>query len=85
MKPFTFFATAIKEYCVKNNLDFEKVKSFPKCGNSSFLLIQSLDERAGKRGLLDEIPAEILLTAKKDDKGNISIVAGKNASAYLHN
>lgn len=78
---FDIFATALQSYCSENNLDFNKVIASPKCGNKMALFIQHL-ETAGD-GLKNDIPAEILLAARKDENGNIIIEEYEGAAKYL--
>ena len=78
---FDIFADALQEYCNKNNLDFNKVKSSPKCGNETALFIQRLGNNSN--GLEKNKPAEILLLAKKDEKGKIQIEKFKGADEHL--
>lgn len=81
MKIFDIFADAMQEYCKSNNLDFDKVKSSPKCGNETVLFIQHLGNKSN--GLEKNEPAEILLLAKKDEEGKIQVEKFKGADEYL--
>ena len=81
MKLFDIFADALQEYCNETNLDFNKVKSSPKCGHKTALFIQHLGDN--NNGLETDQPAEILLLAKKDETGKIQIEKFKGADEYL--
>lgn len=81
MKMFDMFAEAFQEYCSDNNLDFNKVKGSPKCGNEMALFIQRV--RNTNAGLENDAPAEILLLATKDAEGKITIEKFKGADEYL--
>lgn len=81
MKIFDIFAPSLQEYCDKHNLDFNKVKSSPKCGNEMALFVQHVGNSGN--GLEMNKPAEILLLAKKDEKGNIQIEKFKGADEHL--
>lgn len=82
MKIFDIFASALQSYCNENNLDFNKVIASPKCGNEMALFVQRLGSASD--GLKNDIPAEILLLAKKDENGNILIEEYEGAAKYLH-
>ncbi len=79
---FDVFLLAIQEFCKANNLDYEKVKSSPRCGNNNVLFIQRANNASSSAGLLDESPAEILLTARKGADG-IVIEKRENTDKYL--
>ena len=81
MKAFDMFAEALRGYCKSNNLDFEKVKTSPKCGNDAVMMIQRFSNQ--QVGLEQEIPAEILLIATKDENGDIRIGKGEGAEKHL--
>lgn len=76
------FLLAIQEFCKANNLDYEKVKASPKCWNENALFIQRINGAASSSGLLEDTPAEILLTARKG-AGGILIEKRENADKYL--
>lgn len=82
MKVFDVFADALQVYCEKNNLDFNKVKSSPKCGNEMMLFIQHV--KSTDVGLEKNEPAEVLLFAHKNEAGNILIEKYEAADKYLH-
>nr|DAV19218.1 MAG TPA: hypothetical protein [Bacteriophage sp.] len=79
---FDVFLLAIQEFCKANNLDYEKVKTSPRCGNNNVLFIQRANNASSSAGLLDESPAEILLTARKGADG-IVIEKRENTDKYL--
>ena len=59
----------IQDYCMKNDLDFEKVKKLSKGNGSDFLLLGYSDIDKGKKGLIDDTPAPLVLIIKKTIKG----------------
>ena len=73
----------IKSYCDTNSLDFEKVKSSPKCGNEQIMFVQHYDEAKAEKGLKNNAPADILLTITVDG-GHINIAEGENAKRFLN-
>lgn len=80
LKPFE---AALKEYCKVNMLDFNKILSAPRCGNDKVLFIQRVNKSKVSDKVINDTPAEILITATIDDKGNIQIEKGENANKYL--
>ena len=75
------FENVIKIFCKENNLSYDKLKSFPRCGNRNALFIQRVDK--DKVGTGQNTPAEVLLSVVRDDNGNICITKGTNADKYL--
>jgi hypothetical protein len=62
--------TAIKDYCDKNGLNFEKAKNSPKCFNKTEIFLQYVDwKESNGLGLLDETPAPVTLMIRKTDSG----------------
>ena len=84
MKIIDQFKNEIREYCISNDLNFDKVISAPKCWNDKILVIQHLDPTKGSQGLLNEKPAEVLLTVRKIENDKIIIEKGINAIKYLN-
>lgn len=76
------FFLAIQEFCKANNLDYEKVKASPKCWNENALFIQRINGAVSSSGLLEDTPAEILLTARKGADG-IVIEKRENTDKYI--
>ena len=74
LKPFE---AALKEYCKVNMLDFNKILSAPRCGNDKVLFIQRVNKSKVSDKVINDTPAEILITATIDDKGNIQIEKGE--------
>lgn len=68
-KLFSKYENEIENYCLQNNLSFEKAKKLPQCWGKNDIWLQYHDPEKGKKGLLDETPAPIVL--------KISIVDGK--------
>ena len=83
MIAFDIFANDIQQFCIKNNLDFNKVKASPMCGNETVVFIQRFVNDASNVGLNNEEPAEVILVAKKDDGGKVQIKKQKNTDKYL--
>lgn len=79
---FDVFLLAIQEFCKANNLDYGKVKASPRCGNDNVLFIQRVNDTSSSAGLLDESPAEIILSARKGADG-IVIEKRENTDKYL--
>lgn len=82
MQDSNVFLLAIQEFCKANNLDYEKVKASPRCWNNNVLFIQRINGAVSSSGLLENTPAEILLTARKGADG-IVIEKRENADKYL--
>lgn len=66
---FKEWFSEIQDYCVRNNLDFEKVKKLSKGNGLDFLLLGYSDPSNGKKGLIDDTPAPLVLIIKKTIKG----------------
>lgn len=79
---FDVFLLAIQEFCKANNLDYGKVRASPRCGNDNVLFIQRVNDTSSSAGLLDESPAEIILSARKGADG-IVIEKRENTDKYL--
>ena len=81
MRFFDYFSNAFEMYCIDHNLDFNKVKACPKCGNESTLFIQRIGSTS--TGMKPDNPAEILLSANIDENGNILIKEYEGATKHL--
>lgn len=70
-KLFDDWSSEIQNYCINNNLSFEKAKKMSQCWGSNFLALQFFDEtnEKGKLGLLDETPMPIILMITKTADG----------------
>ena len=64
-KRFVDWQQAIQSYCADNGLDFSKAEKTGKCWGEDFLILQHIDLEEGKRGLLDETPAPVVLIVRK--------------------
>ena len=51
----------IEKYCENNNLSFEKACQMGQCYGKNDLWLQYVDKEKGKKGLLDETPAPVVL------------------------
>ena len=64
-KLFQKWQNEIKDYCLMNNLDFEKAKKMPKSWGKNDIALQYVDDTEGELGLLDETPAPVVLWIRK--------------------
>lgn len=80
--PFLEWKDEIKQYCELNSLDFEKVQKSVSAWGKNFLAFLYFDRQKGRKGLLDETPATVLLTVEKTDNGLI-FQQTKNTKKYL--
>lgn len=84
MKQFEHFYTFLREYCKKCSLNYDKIIKSPKSGNKDRLLILRVDYGEDKsKVLLNDEPAEVLLTILRDAEGNFIVTEGENAKKYL--
>ena len=72
----------IKEYCDRNNLDFNKLEKMGRCFGSSAIYFQYFDKENRSLGLLDETPAPIVLIVK-EEAGILLIEQTENTERYL--
>jgi hypothetical protein len=73
---------AIRAYCEKNGLDFEKAKHSPKTFGKEDIYVQHYNEEKGKFGLLDETPMPIMLKIFKTDNG-LAFEQTEHTAKYL--
>ena len=71
-KLFNAYKDQIKDYCIENNIDFEKVKKLPQCWGKNDIWLQYYDPIKGTKGLNDETPAPIVLKIFIDN-GKVTI------------
>ncbi len=71
------------KFCRNNGISYEKLKQFPRCGNESVLFIQHYDPKDTGTGLINNTPAEIVLSVIVGEDGNIIIEEGENLRNYL--
>lgn len=64
-KLFNLWENEIRDYCIKNNLDFEKARKMPKSWGKDDIALQYVDDNEGELGLLDETPAPVVLWIKR--------------------
>ena len=81
-KLFNQWENEIKDYCNKNNLDFEKVKTSPKCWGKNDIWIQHTTGEKGQKGLLDETPAPIILMISEKN-GHLEFEQTEYTQHYL--
>ena len=85
MKLFENFYTFLREYCKNCSLSYDKIMKSPKSGNKDRLLILRVDYGEDKsKVLLNDEPAEVLLTILRNADGNFTVTKGKNAKKYLY-
>lgn len=72
----------IHKYCEENNLDFQKACSMKKCCDEDTLLLQYYDPEMGKRGLIDETPAPIVLVVRREGNG-VAFEQTEHTEKYL--
>ena len=85
MDVFSKYCEFLKKYCDNSFLNYDKIKSYYRCGNQNFFCILKSDIEKGKRGLMDDAtPAEVLLTVYHNEDGSFTVVEGKNAKKYLY-
>ena len=67
-KLFNDWTPQIKEYCIQNNLSFEKAEKMSKCWGKNDVILQYYDENEENKGLglLDETPMPIVLCITKN-------------------
>lgn len=70
-KLFDDWSNDIRNYCQKNDFDFEKVKSLSQCWGRDFLALQFHDPDQGQKGLLNETPMPLVLLIRKTPTGLI--------------
>lgn len=68
-KLFDDWSADIKQYCDKNNFNYEKAKALSQCWGSNFLALQYFDPKQGENGLFDETPMPLVLMITKTDNG----------------
>ena len=85
-KLFNQWENEIRDYCINNNLNFEKAKKMPKCWGKDDLILQYFDPdcEAVKKGLglLDETPMPVVLWIKKIN-GNLVFEQTEYTRTYL--
>ncbi len=70
-KLFDEWSDNIKDYCEKNNFDFEKARKLSQCWGRDFLALQFHDKEKGRKGLLDETPMPLVLLIRNTPEGFI--------------
>jgi hypothetical protein len=65
---FNDYKNDIKDYCARNNIDFDKISTFPRGSGRDNLMFLYLDNQNKKTlGLLDETPLPIVLMVRRKD------------------
>ena len=69
-KLFDEWSAQIEEYCIKNNLSFEKAKKMSKCWSKNDIILQYFNPESESvkkgLGLLDETPMPAVLWITKN-------------------
>ncbi len=81
-KLFNDWSTEIRDYCLKNGLDFEKAKKASKCWGKNDIILQHYTPTGSSAGLRDETPMPIILIITKTDKGLV-FKQTENTKKYL--
>lgn len=81
-KLFSKYEKEIREYCVNNNLNFDKACKLPQCFGKNDIWLQYHDPERGKNGLKDETPAPIVLKIYIND-GAVSFEQTEYTRKYL--
>lgn len=82
-KLFDEWENEIKKYCKENMLNFEKARKLPKSWGKSDIALQYVDKEKGKKGLLDDIPAPVILWIRKKPDGRIAFEQTEYTKKYL--
>lgn len=72
----------IEDYCLKNGLNFMRLKSMPKCWGKNDVWVQYHSEKSGLNGLKEEIPAPVVLKICKKN-GKLSFEQTEYTRKYL--
>lgn len=81
-KLFNEWEKEIKTYCLNNDLDFEKAKRLPKSWGKDDIALQYVDREKGRRGLLDETPAPVVLWIRRE-RGKLIFEQTEYTRKYL--
>lgn len=85
MELFENFYTFLREYCKNCSLSYDKIMKSHKAGNKDRLLILRVDYGENKsKVLLNDEPAEVLLTILRNADGNFTVIEEENAKKYLY-
>ena len=81
---FDEWSEDIKQFCLKNNYNFEKAKKMSKCWGNNMLALQyyKYDPLKAKEGLRDETPLPLVLMIKKES-GKLIFEQTEFTSQYL--
>ena len=83
MKIISKVENNLKAYCKEKGFDFNRLMSMPRCGNDFMLFIQHYESKSCKGSLLNEQPAEVILSVKIENDGTVNIKSSENAIEYL--
>ena len=68
-KLFDEWTPQIKDYCVYNNLSFEKAAKMSQCWSKDDIILQYYDENNSRRDLLNDVPMPIVLKIARTPEG----------------
>ncbi len=80
---FQTYAGEIRDYCVKNNLDFSKLKKMVRGSGQNDIIFQKYDPNEGKIGLLDETPMPVVLRVDRKPDGSLVFEQTEHTKKYL--
>lgn len=81
-KLFNKYEKEIKDFCVSNSIDFEKVKKLPQCWGKNDIWVQYHDPLKGSKGLNNETPAPIVLKISVNN-GKVSCEKTADTDKYV--
>lgn len=82
-KLFNDWEGEIKSYCSLNGLDYEKARKMGKSWGKNDIALQYIDKSKGINGLLDDIPAPVVLWIKKSPDGTLHFEQTEYTKRYL--
>ncbi len=82
-KLFNDWESEIKEYCLNNNLNYDKARHMAKSWGKNDIALQYIDKSLGLNGLLDDTPAPVVLWIKRQTDGTISFEQTEYTRKYL--
>ena len=72
----------LESFCTQNSIRVESILNSPKSFNKNIMYILHHNPEAGKNGLNDETPAEVLLIIQKKDN-KLEFTPKENLKKYL--
>ncbi|MGN0468507.1 MAG: hypothetical protein ACI4GY_07280 [Acutalibacteraceae bacterium] len=80
---FDEWNSEIENYCIMNQLSYEKLQKMCKSWGKNDIAFQYVDKEKGKMGLLDETPAPVVLWVRKTENGNLNFEQTEYTKKYL--